>query len=956
MASKKPLKIVGIVLGVFVLLIVAAIIILSIMFPAEKIKAMVLPQIEKAVGRSVDIEGAGLSFFPVFGAKVKGLKIANTERKGFSSEPFVTLEEFLVGVKVLPLLQKKLAIKAIVFRKPVILVEVDRMGAFNYDDLAFMAPKEGEQKEKPKEKKPGGPPALPIPMTLEKFAIENGKVIYHDYKAGRFITIGEINHRIDFSIDKALKDVKTTGELILTGISVRTGEIPKPLTGVSFTFSHDLGVNVVDGEAVINSMRVSLQKIYIACTGTVKNFNAEPAVDLKIKTEKISIADLLAEIPVEMFPDVGKLKARGFMQLAMILKGTIDEKGIPHLKGKFTLGDGHIQYADLPEPISDIRADISFTKNSLIISDFGFNLGKNPVLLKASIKNFAMPEVDAVLKATVNLDDLKNIVALPEGVTLSGTIKSDITAKGIVDPADPMKVKVDGTIEMMNLRAKTPDLPKPVVVNGTMNFSPKQVVNNIRIGIGSSNVAIKAKLSDYLSLVVKDSTKKSPRPKLNFNIVSSMLNTDDLLTKKEKKAAPQAQESRASTEPAPASSGPAPILAAPLPGIDMKGSITCKRILYQGVKMSNFNTQVSSVNDVMKVNTRANMFSGTLSNNVNMDARDLNNVRIANTFNISKIQVNDFITNLNIWMGEDQPLLKDLDKNLFGTLTLHTNFKTNGATTEDATGNLDGTINAKVADGRIKSNAFTNGINSKVAGFAKKVRLPIDKLINFGDITFSSLKFLARIKEERVFFDDFSLNSRTTGDWDVGGNVGFDGGLDVVLTDRLPKNVSKRVLAVQDKVKGGASKLIKQGEGVLGKKLGSGVSQALGKAAAKKLDETFITPDKEGRISMFINYGGNAAAPKPKKFGFKRYEGTGTEEKTTAKQDLKKELKKKIDTVKKEAVKQVKKQAEKVTQEVKKEAVKAVEKQVPVEVKEETKKATKDVKKKAKKKLKKLFK
>lgn len=487
MASKKPLKIIGIIIGVFVLLIVAAVITLSIMFPPEKIKAMILPHIEKAVGRSVEVEGAGLTFYPIFGIKIKGLSVANTDREGFSDDPFLTLDEFLVKVKVAPLFQKRLDINAIILDKPSILLEVDRMGSFNYDDLAFMKPKEGKEpeKEEPKEEAPkAGKPALPIPLTMEQFQIKQGRIVYHDMKAGRKIDIGEMNQRVDFSIDKKLKDVKSTGELVLSGVSVITREISKPLTGFTITFSHDVGANVVEGEAVINDVRLSLQKIYIALSGTVKNFNAEPALDLNIKTEKISIADVLAEIPVELFPDIAKLKAKGFIQLAMILSGTIDATGVPHIKGTFTLGEGHIQYADLPEAISDIRADISFTKNSLIISDFGFNLGKNPVMLKAHIVNFAQPEVDALVKATVNLDDLKNIIELPEGVSLSGVVKTDITAKGIVDPSDPMKMDIKGSIAVTNLRAKTPDVEKPMVVNGTMDFSPKQIANKMKIGVG----------------------------------------------------------------------------------------------------------------------------------------------------------------------------------------------------------------------------------------------------------------------------------------------------------------------------------------------------------------------------------------------------------------------------------------------------------------------------------------
>ena len=71
-----------------------------------------------------------------------------------------------------------------------------------------------------------------------------------------------------------------------------------------------------------------------------------------------------------------------------------------------------------------------------------------------------------------NLIYLKNIIELPEGVSLSGVIKSDITAKGIVDPSDPMKMDIKGSIAVSNLRAKTPDVEIRMVVNGTMDFSP----------------------------------------------------------------------------------------------------------------------------------------------------------------------------------------------------------------------------------------------------------------------------------------------------------------------------------------------------------------------------------------------------------------------------------------------------------------------------------------------------
>jgi|GEM_PF-1308170 len=949
MALPKPLKILGIITGVFIALIVIAVVTLIIMYPPQKIKAMVLPHIEKAVGRSVDVEGAGISFFPVFGIKIKGLRVSNTEREGFSKEPFVTLDDFIVKVKVMPLIQKRVEIKAIIINKPDILLEVDQNGSFNYDDLAFM---KSDSTVKPVEEKPeeekrpaDAKLSLPIPVTLEQFAINQGSIAYIDRKAGSTFKVGQINHRIDFSIDKELRDIASTGELKLSDISVKTGDIPKTLSGFTLTFAHDVGVNYVDGEAVIKSMRLSLQKIYIALSGTVKNFNVQPEINLAVKTDKIFIADLLKEIPVEIAPVVAKLKAAGFIELAMDLSGIIDSSGIPRMTGKFTLGDGNIQYAGLPEAISDIRANISFTKNSLAISELGFNMGKNPVMIQGTVNNFAAPEVNGAVNATVNLDDLKNIVELPEGVTLSGMITSDIKANGTVDPADPSKMNIDGTVALTNVRAVTPEVTKPVVVNGTVGFTPKQIVNKMNVGIGSSDIAINANIADYLALVVKDSTKSAPRPKLNFTINSGLLNTDEFMPQEKKESAPKSQAP--AVEQAPQQkSGPSPVLAAPLPAMDINGTIACKKIVYQKIALNNFLTRISSLNDVLNMVTQAQIMGGSLSNNLNLNAKNLNNVQIANKLDINNMEANDFISQFKELLGEDQSLYKDLkkmDNKVFGKLTLKTDFKGNGATTDALTRSLDGSINARIDNGRIASSVFTQSINERVDNFSDKTKIPVNKVFNLGEITFRDLKFLALIKNEQVQLESFDISSAKAGDWIINGKVGFNGGLDMAFENRLTNDVSQRILSLQDKVKGVAKGALSLAEKEASKHIGGAISQTLGKVAEGQLDKALIQPDQEGRVTMLIGMGGTASAPKPNSFGFKEQKGVASkpaEEKATPKQ----ELTEKVQEIKQEVQQKVEQQVDKVTEEATKKVEEAVGQQVPKEAKKEVQKGVKKLK------------
>ena len=103
----KKTKIVGIILGVILVALIASVLTLWVMFSPEKLKALIIPQVEKALGRDVTLEKASLSFFPVIGVNLSGLKISNTEREGFSDDPFVQVDNLVVQIPLLTLIKKQ---------------------------------------------------------------------------------------------------------------------------------------------------------------------------------------------------------------------------------------------------------------------------------------------------------------------------------------------------------------------------------------------------------------------------------------------------------------------------------------------------------------------------------------------------------------------------------------------------------------------------------------------------------------------------------------------------------------------------------------------------------------------------------------------------------------------------------------------------------------------------------
>jgi uncharacterized protein involved in outer membrane biogenesis len=884
MAMSKPVKIIGITLLVFVVLFIGVVGTLYIMFPPSKLKAMALPQVEKLLGRKTDVGSIGLMFYPVVGVKIGDLTIANTNRPGFATAPFIKLEKFIAGVRVLPLFSGKLEISKIVLKRPQILIEIDKKGSYNFDDLALLA-KGSDTVAVPQ--KPSAGPMLPIPITLEQFTIENGTIIYDDKKGGMKVTLGSINQSVAFNIDKELKHAVSKGALTITNLTYASKDYSKPITGITITLSHDVAANVVDGLLTVNDLRLSLQKVFIAVNGTVSNFNATPVLDLKIKTDNINLADLIAEIPASVVPEIAKVKGSGNAQVSMTVKGPLPANGLPEIAGTALLQNLAIHYADLPKTINGLNADIGFTANSLTIAALTLKLGENPVSIKGTIDNFSKPMIDLSVMADINLADLKDIMPLPPDNALSGGITADITAKGEADPAAPKKLDVKGTVALKNLSITTPAVTRPVVMNGTVGLTSQKISPDVRVAIGASTIAFKADFADYLSLVMPDSTKKNPRSHLTFTMASPYLNTDEFL--------PQSSEpEKSGAAPAePASGEAALLLGGPLPGIDMQGSITTSRLIYQKIELSNIALTTKSVNDVMDINVEAGMFGGTFSHNLNVDARSYENLKAHSVLAIDNVEVSKTLAAFKHMIPSGVPLaasLKELDKYLSGTIHLKSDLVSNGGTADNLTRNLTGTINAKVQNGVLKKGPLID----RVAGV-------VEKFYKINDIAFDNLDLKLRVANERVYFvDTMRIQSRVAGDWGVGGDVGFDAALNLDMADKLTKAESAPIVGVQDKAK---TALLGQYAGFV-----SGIG---------------IPSDRDGRVTLLLGLKGPIASATPSFKGFGS--GQGSQPAPTVQQQVKQEVAKQVDQAKQKVTNEVEQKA---TQEIKKVVPQASQKQI----------------------------
>lgn len=169
---RKFLKISGIVLGILLLLVVAAAIALPLIVDPNDFKPRIVSAVEEATGRDFEIPGdIELSVFPWLGAELGAVRMGNAE--GFGDEPFASIEGVQVRVKVLPLLGGEVEIGKVVVEQPVVRLAKDADGRSNWEDL--LAEKPAEEAPSP-DARPGAPPEF----SVDGIEIRDAHIFYTD--------------------------------------------------------------------------------------------------------------------------------------------------------------------------------------------------------------------------------------------------------------------------------------------------------------------------------------------------------------------------------------------------------------------------------------------------------------------------------------------------------------------------------------------------------------------------------------------------------------------------------------------------------------------------------------------------------------------------------------------------------------------------------------------------------
>ncbi len=460
---KTFLKVVAAVLVVFIVIGIG----LNLYFTDERLKQTIMPYVNEAVDRPVEVESMSLTFFRTFprpGLNIKNLSIPG-EQEG---DTLLALDELVTAVELWPLLSNTVNISEISLNRPRFTYIINADSTTNIDFLL-------EETEAEEDTTEG------YTVNIPYFEVTNGDFGYIDATSNTDVRMSGFNADISLSYDELISssiDLEIGGLSASVDGSSYVDELPLSLSQISTINMDDETVTLEEGTFGIRGLALNL-------SGTISEWSTTPVVDLSFNSSSDNFGELLRLVPEEYESHVEGLETEGSLALNGSVKGAVGGEELPSFNASVEITDGYLKNPDLPQPVQDIQLRLKADNSLVTIETFTANAGENNLDVSGELHD-PLEENGAFtlnLDGNVNLSTVNQFYDITEFdlEQLEGQLTMDAEANG--NREEPENASFDAVFNLTNGSIKYIDVPRAVE-----NINIDATANQDLITINSMNL------------------------------------------------------------------------------------------------------------------------------------------------------------------------------------------------------------------------------------------------------------------------------------------------------------------------------------------------------------------------------------------------------------------------------------------------------------------------------------
>ncbi|MFM9007094.1 MAG: AsmA-like C-terminal region-containing protein [Bacteroidota bacterium] len=493
-------------LASFLVLLLAALILVPLLYK-DRIAGMIKDEANKNLNAKLEFSDVSLSLirsFPNLNLGVSGLSI--TGKGDFEEDTLIHAGDLSITLDLMSVIRGgTVEVRGVSLDKALLNFIVLNDGRANWDiAIPDSTPSTGEQA------------ASPFKAALKSFRISDSRISYHDQEMGMKLQLAGLNTEGNGDFTEKKFTLSTNSQIAESNLWY--GGVHY-LNRVNASLRADLDMDMERMRFTFLDNELQLNTLVLGMNGWVEMPNESIQMDLAFALKKTDFSALMSLVPGLYTEQFGEAKGSGKIALDLNLKGVYDSLSMPGFKLALVVDRGQFRYPSLPTGINNVNINLLVENpdgvpdhTRIDLKKFHVELGAEPFDARLSVRTpVSDAAVDGEIKGAVNLDNIRSLVPLEKGTSISGRLSSNLQFKGRVSALNNKQYDsfaASGALELNQIRYSTAADPVPTEITVCkLSFNPQRVsLDAFSFRKGVNSLSANGHLDNLIQHLINDTT------------------------------------------------------------------------------------------------------------------------------------------------------------------------------------------------------------------------------------------------------------------------------------------------------------------------------------------------------------------------------------------------------------------------------------------------------------------
>ncbi|TJY32489.1 AsmA family protein [Pontimicrobium aquaticum] len=750
---KKVLKITGIILLVFVVILVAIPFVLE-----SKIDAIVQNYADKNINAKVEFDDVSLSLISSFpNAKVTIDNLTITNNKPFKDETFTTAKSIVLKMAIRELFKNQedepIAITSVAIDEALITLKESTSGSTNWDVF-----KTGTNKNTTAT----STESTGFKINIEDYNITNSALTYIDENSNTTVYVTNLNHSGNALFTDVVSELDTKSEANVS-LSIDNASY---LENNHVTLDALIDLNLKENRYTFKENKGFINQLPLEFNGYVQLKEEGQLIDITFKNPESSFKDFLAVMPERYAKNLDNVETSGDFKVEGIIKGLVSETTIPTIDIKMVSDNASFKYPDLPKRVENININATVKNDNgnpddtyINLTTLNFKIDQDIFKSSAILKNLGGNTlVNANLDGTLNLANISKAYPIELDKQISGILKGKLNTSfdmNAIETNSYNRIKNNGSINITDFIFSSEDIVNPIHISkADLTFKPGTIsLNNFAAKTGESDISATGSIKNLIGFLMQKNKLQG-----DFKVKSNVFAVNDFMVAQDEAA----EENKATSNKA----------SLKIPEfLDCNITADVNTVIYDNLNLKDVSGSLAINNQQANLKgLTSKLFEGILAITGNISTQEA-----TPTFNLN-LGVDNFDIAKSFSGLELFQSLAPIANTLQGKLNSTINLK----------GNLNESFTPDIAtiSGNSFAQLFVSSINSKKLKVLEKLQDNLN-FVDFNKLNLDDLKTNLSFENGLVNVKPFNIKYKDI-DIQVSGSHGFDKSLNYKVALDVP--------------------------------------------------------------------------------------------------------------------------------------------------------------------------